>query len=286
MDRLKHWGRLFQRGYSTPVAIVSSITLVVGGSVALAVVWGLKHLVLGIALVLASVVVTILEGSYRQAQDTEKAHAEKLAALRAERAKELVEAREKPAGTVHAPIFWQTENTEFPNAQINNTYAPVETKAAQKESEQVFIKAKDVEFGGSFINVHYGPPAPLPPGGPSTSEERNLLKKQLLELTSMLEELTEPYRMSSIDTARQMGIPGGQFMERLGEVKSEMRRVEQQITDRYIRECRLAVLSLYGHARSIGLADHDMESRWQSSQSGAVAHMHERLRAIADQIRD
>lgn len=283
---MKHWGCLFRRGYSTTPAIVSYITLVVGGSVVLAVGWGLKHLVWGIALVLAAVAVTILEGSYRQARDSEKTHAEKLTELRAEHAEELAEAREKPAGTVHAPTFWQTKNTEFTGSEINNTYAPVEAKAAQAESGEAFVKAEGVQLGGGFINVHYGSPAPLPPARPSTPEERVMLKKQLLELASSLEELTEPYRMSSVDTAKQMGIPDEQFMGRLEEVRSEMRRLEQQITDRYIRESRLAVLGIYGHARSIGLADHDMETSWQSSHSGAVAHMHKILRAIATRIRD
>ena len=286
MQRLKYWVRLIRLGYSAAPAIGGLITCIVGGSVVLVLAWGLKHLAWGIVLLIAAVVVTILEGAYREALDRDEAHRKKLEEIQEKHASELTKAQAKPAGTVHAPVFWNTKDTNFIGSEVNNTYAPGDAKPEQKGSDEKFVTAEDVEFGGGFVNVHYGPPPPLPPARPSTSEERILLRKQLLELASTLEEVTAPWRMSSVDTAKQMGIPDEQFMERMGEVRSEMRKVEEQITDRYIRECRLAVMGVYGHARSIGLADPDMETRWQSSHSGAVSHIHETLRAIAARIHD
>lgn len=63
MRPIRYWGRVMRAGYRTVPAIVSYITLIVGGSVALAFPWGRKHLLWGIVFLLLGLVVVILEGT-------------------------------------------------------------------------------------------------------------------------------------------------------------------------------------------------------------------------------
>jgi len=80
-------------GYRAVPAIISYVVIVVGGSIALTFAWGRKHLLWGIVLLLAGVVVTILEGSYRQARHLEQDHAKALAAQGVEHVAALTAAR-------------------------------------------------------------------------------------------------------------------------------------------------------------------------------------------------
>jgi cell division protein FtsL len=80
--RIEHWRRVMRAGYRTIPAILTYITLAVGGSIAAVFPWGRRHLLWVIVIVLAAVIVVIVGGSYRESRTLEKNHKDEQSALR------------------------------------------------------------------------------------------------------------------------------------------------------------------------------------------------------------
>jgi hypothetical protein len=275
-------------GCGAAPVIASYITLVAGGSVGLAFTWGRKHLIWGLVLLLAAVIVTILEGSYRETQRLEETCAQELSALRTEHAAVLVEAQAKLAAPVHAPTFWNNQGGIVNGSEITNTYneSGKTTSVHEGFAGRLIALTPGAEINESSIHVHFGPPPPLPDPLPSTPEERAQLREQLLKLAADVGVVMAPWRLSTVDIARKMEIPSGQFMERIIEIRAEMTRVGAEVTECYNNECRSAVIQVYGHARSIGFADHEMELCWRTRLAAGASRIPARLRAIGMRIQD
>jgi hypothetical protein len=297
MQRIKHWSRLLWVGCRAVPAIISYITLVVGGSVALTFTWGRKHLFWSIVLLLAAVVVTLLEGSYREAQNINEINTKKLDEVRAKHAEELIklrsehvaavaEAQAKPAAPIRAPTFFN--GGILTGNEITNTY----NESTQTVPGQEGFKGKLIDFGpgtgisGSEVNVRFGPPPPPPDPLISSAEQRAQLRVQLFKLATQVEVVMEPWKLSTVDIAKMMGIPSDQFMERIAEIWAELHRTGDEATARYNSECRAAVIQTYGYARSIGFVDREMESCWQTRLGAGASGIPARLRAIGKRIQD
>jgi hypothetical protein len=95
-----------------------------------------------------------------------------------------------------------------------------------------------------------------------------------------------PFAQRREVVAAQMGIPEDEFMARMPEVLAERRRMDDEAVARYNDECRLFVIQAYGHARSIGFADAEMERIWQTAQGIEAETVPACLRRIAAQIPD
>lgn len=274
-------------GYRAVPAIISYVALVVGGSIALTFTWGRKHLLWGVVLLLAAVVVTILEGSYQEARRLEEKHAEELAALRTEHAAALAEAQAKPTTPIHAPTFWDVQGGTVAGNEITNTYnASGEGAPGQGGfgGRLIAVGPNAGGISGSEINVQYGPSSPLPDPLPSTLEERAQLRDQLLKLAAKIEAVMAPWGSSIPDVAAKMGVPPGEIMARVAEIRSERTRIDDEAAARYNSECRSTVVQAYNHARSIGFADDEMERFWRTRLGAGASAIPARLRAIAARI--
>lgn len=104
MGRLKHWWRLMRAGLPRLWVTIAACVAIVGGSVALAVRWGIRHSVLGLVAALALMLVVIIEGSYREFRSIEKRHRDEVATLRGEHQAALAAAQEATA--VPEPEGW------------------------------------------------------------------------------------------------------------------------------------------------------------------------------------
>jgi len=94
-ERFAYWFRVMLAGIQAPIALVSLIVLVVGGSVALSIPWGQKHLPWGIVALLAAIVVTLAEGSYLEKRRLENLRRDDLAAQREKHAGEVTNLRDE-----------------------------------------------------------------------------------------------------------------------------------------------------------------------------------------------
>jgi len=94
MGRLKHWWRLMRAGLPRLWATIAVCVAIVGGSVALAVRWGFKHSVWGLAAAaLGLILVVIVDGSYREFRSVEERHRSELDAQRDQHETELAALR-------------------------------------------------------------------------------------------------------------------------------------------------------------------------------------------------
>jgi hypothetical protein len=91
-------------GYRTVPAIVSYVTLIVGGSVALTFPWGRKHLLWGIAVLLLAVVVVILAGSYQESLHLEQQNENEMATLRGQYESMLAAQRDEHQSAMNAAL--------------------------------------------------------------------------------------------------------------------------------------------------------------------------------------
>jgi hypothetical protein len=92
-DRVKHLGRLMRAGLPRLWEVIIIAIAFVGGSIVLAAAWSLRHLLIGAVIALATVVVVITEGSYREFRSAEKAHEDEMASQRAAHAEHAAPAQ-------------------------------------------------------------------------------------------------------------------------------------------------------------------------------------------------
>ena len=104
--RAKYLKRAVKEGVTPLWALIGVAITLIGGSVTLAAIWGVKHLIWTLVIVLLVLLAVLAEGSYRVAAHRDAKHAERVAELEGERdakAKELAarQAAGVTPGTVH-----------------------------------------------------------------------------------------------------------------------------------------------------------------------------------------
>jgi hypothetical protein len=224
---------------------------------------------LGAVIVMAAVVVVVLEGSYCVWVATEAA-----------RAAAVADAAAKEASQVNALTFWNNRGTVTGN-EINNTYNAPQVK--QPTAGNLIKIEPGSGIADSLVTVESGTQAPpaLPDPLPSTPDERTRLREQLLALAGTVETVMAPWGQARHEVAAQMGVPQDEFLARMGEILAERSRIDEESVARYIAECRSAVVQSYGHARSIGFADTEMERLWRTRVGAGASGIPSRLRAVA-----
>ncbi|HSZ28153.1 MAG TPA: hypothetical protein VK784_00175, partial [Pseudonocardiaceae bacterium] len=266
-EGLRRWGA-FQRTATViagkgSLAFAGTVTVLLGGSVYALATWlaGVSWL-LSVLVTLACVFAFYTVGAYqvwekadRRAQDAESA---------------LAEAEANPGPSAPGVTFWDVgSGTLAGNDIVNNYNAPplgVETPNWK------LINVGGATFTGNELTIEFGdgPPPELPRPRPSTPEERASLRDQLLDLAVGVEAVMAPWGQSRQVVAMQMGIPAEEFMARQPEIVAERERITDEVTARYNAEYRSAVVQAYGHVRSIGFGDLEMERYWHS-RLGVVA---------------
>lgn len=287
MERIRHWCRIVRSGFGVAYATVGCLTLLVGGSVLLAVHWGREHVAWGVGAIAAAVIVVLLEGSYRENSRLEKEHAEKISDLRSEHKAAIAEAQAKAASVTSPPkVKFQDirEGAKVDRTTFNNTYNEAGGSMAG-EAGLIGLRMGGGVIDGSEFHMHFGPPIPLPTARPSSSEERDYLRRQLLEVASKVEIVMSDWTTNRHAVAEKMGIPTNERMARMGEIVAEREHINNTVTARYNTECRLAVMAVYGLAREIGYADEDMETRWETRVGVGAAQISSLLRSIAQRIK-
>jgi hypothetical protein len=199
----------------------------------------------------------------------------------AARADAVADADNKESSQVNAPTFWNVHGGTV-TGEISNTF-----NASQgKQSHGNLIKVEPgsgikeslvtVEFGGAT-----GPVLPNPL--PSTRDERARLREQLLTVASAVETVMASWGQARHEIAAQMDIQPDtpEFLDRMNEILAERSRVDDEAVARYNSECRSAVVQAYGHARSIGFGDAEMERLWRTRLGAGASPIPSRLRAIA-----
>jgi hypothetical protein len=230
---------------------------------------------LGAVIVMAAVVVVVLEGSYGVWAATDSA-----------RAAAVADAAAKEASQVNAPTFWNIQDGTVAANEITNTYNAAQAK------QQAGGKLIKIEPGSgisdSLVTVEFGPPTPpaLPDPLPSTPDERARLRDQLLTLADTVETVMAPWGQARHEIATHLGVPHDEFMARMPEILAERTRIDDQAEARYNTECRSPVVQAYGHARSIGFGDAEMERLWRTRIGAGTSHIRARLRLIARRLAD
>jgi hypothetical protein len=282
-EGLRRWGA-FQRAAVLAagrggLALAGAITVLLGGSVYALTTWlaGVSWL-LAALVALACVFAFYMVGAYqvwdkadRRARDADSA---------------LAEAQANPDPPGPGVTFWDMDNgTLTGNEIVNNYNAPppgVETPNWK------LIHVGGAAFTGNELTVEFGngPPPEPPRPLPSTPEERARLRDQLLALADNVETVMASWGQSRQAVAMQIGVPAEEFMARQPEIVAERERITDEVTARYNAECRSAVVQAYGHARSIGFGDPEMEMCWRSRLGVVASRMPEHLRRVAALIRD
>jgi hypothetical protein len=274
LDRVKFWWLALRQGIRAMNSAAGwlglvVLTLGVAAGIALPLVFHVSHWLTAV-IVMAVLWVAVLEGSYRVWAATDR-----------ERKAALAQASAKRMASVNSPTFWDVQGATLAGNEITNTYnAP----GGQHPSGKLVAMGPGTRIIASEVSVEYGPPPPLPDPLPSTPEERTGLRDQLLELADTVEAVMAPWGQSRQAVAAQMDVPPDEFMTRMPEILSERSRINDDATARYKSECRSAVVQAYGHARSIGIADADMERLWRTRLGAGGSKIPERLRAIACRI--
>lgn len=282
-DGLRRWGA-FQRAATLvagkgSLALAGAITVLLGGSVYALATWlaGVSWL-LAALVVLACVLAFYTVGAYqvwdkadRRAQSAESA---------------LAEARANPGPAAPGVTFWDVGSGTLAGNEITNNYnAP---PPGVELPNWKLIHVGGAAFTGNELTVQFGdsPPSELPRPLPSTSEERARLRDQLLAVADRVEAVMAAWGQPRQAVAMQMGIPPEDFMARQPEIVAERERITDEVTARYNAECRSAVVQVYGHARSIGFCDPEMEMCWRSRLGVVASRIPGRLRLVASLIRD
>ena len=274
LDRVRFWWLALSQGTVTVNSTVGWLGLVVlilgvTAGITVPLVFHVSHWLTAV-IVMGVLVVVVLEGSFRVWAATDR-----------ERKAAQEQAQAKPIALVNSPTFWDVQGGTLTGNEITNTY-----NAPENQQPGGKLVAMDPGSGitDSEVSVHYGPPRPLPDPVPSTPEERAGLRDQLLGLADKVEAAMAPWGQSRQAVAVRMGVPLDEFMTRMNEILSERSRIDAEATARYISECRSAVVQAYGHARSIGFADADMERLWRTRLGAGASNIAARLRAIAGRI--
>lgn len=275
--RVKFWRQVLSRGaggLNTAAGWFGLIVLFVGvvGGVTVPVVLNLSPW-LGAAIALAAVAVAVLEGSYRVWTATDAA-----------RVAALADAAAKEASQVNAPTFWNNRGTVTGN-EITNTYNAAPPTTQQAPGNLIKI-GPGSGIGDSLVTVEYGPQAlpALPDPLPSTPDERARLRDQLVALADTVENVMAPWGQARHEIAAHLGVPQDEFLARMDEILAERSRIDDEAVARYNAEYRSAVIQAYGHARSIGFADAEMERLWRARIGAGVRPIPARLRAIARRL--
>jgi hypothetical protein len=229
----------------------------------------------GAVIAVSALLVVVLEGSYRVWAATDAA---RTAAI-AEAAKEASQAPE-----INAPVFWDNRGTVKGN-EITNTYNAAPQQDQQAPGNLIKI-GPGCGIGDSLVTVEFGPTAPpvLPDPLPSTPAERARLGGQLLALADTVETVMASWGQARHEIAAHLGVPQDEFMARMPEILAERSRIDDEAVARYNAECRPAVIEAYGHARTIGLADAEMERVWQTRLGAGARPIPARLRIIARRL--
>jgi hypothetical protein len=66
--RARHAAHLIRAGFGSLWKVAGVLTLLVGGDIALVGIWGIKHLVWGVTILLGTIVLLITDGSYRDSR--------------------------------------------------------------------------------------------------------------------------------------------------------------------------------------------------------------------------
>jgi len=284
--RIGHWGRILRAGFGTAYAAAGCVTLLVGGSVLLAVHWGREHVAWGVAAIAVAVVIALFEGSYRENRRLEEELAQKTFALISEHKSAIAELQEKLTLANRAQrIKFQDirKGAQVDRTTFNNTYNEAgEPKAEEGGLIGILMDGGRIER--SEVNMHFGPPLPLPSPRASTPEERASLCQQLLEISSKTEAVFSDWTPNRQAVAEKMGISADEFMARMDEILAERERINNAVTARYNRECRPDVMTAYRHARDIGYADEEMERIWKTEIGAGALHISARLKVIAGRI--
>ena len=69
LSRARYLLRVIRAGFPSLRALVSALAVLIGGSVLLTVIWGIKHLAWAVAIVLLMFIGVVTEGSYRLSRD-------------------------------------------------------------------------------------------------------------------------------------------------------------------------------------------------------------------------
>jgi hypothetical protein len=121
--RAEYLGRAMKEGLTPLWALISVAITLVGGSVTVAAIWGVKHLIWVPIIVLLVLLAVLTEGSYRMARNRETEYGKRLAELEGERdakATELEDARRvaiaaQAGGSVSPePADWNAYCDYFP----------------------------------------------------------------------------------------------------------------------------------------------------------------------------
>lgn len=279
LDRFNFWWRTLSQGagsLNSAAGWLSLIVLALGvaAGVTVPLVFHVSHWLTAV-IVMAAVVIVVLEGSYRVWAVTD-----------AERKTALESARAKSAVSVHGPTFWDVKGGAVTGNVITNTHN------AAKEGEGWNSRLIAVESGASIseseVNVEFGngrSPG-LPELFPSSPDERVRLRDQLLILADEVDAVMAAWGQTRQAVAAQMGIAPDEFMARMPEILSERSKIDAEVTMRYNRECRSAVIQIYGHARSIGFAYAEMEGLWQTRLGVGGSRIPALLRRIATGMPD
>lgn len=218
-------------------------------------------------------VIVLLEGSYRVWSDTDR-----------QRQAAVALAETAPPPAVHAPTFVDNKGTMAGN-EISNTYGA----GGRPPAGGTMLNVGDGSgVSGSLVTIEVGPPETpvLPTPEVSTPDERAALRAQLVHLAEHVEHVMAPWQVSSSEVAAQMGIPPGEFVSRHAEVRAEVHRILDETAAEYNAKCRSAVVQAYGHARTIGFADAEMERVWRTRIGAGAQTIPARLQAVASQIAD
>jgi hypothetical protein len=71
--RAEHVVRVIRAGLPRLWAVVGVVTIFIGGSALLALVWGIRHLMWGVVIALAIIILVLAEGSYRESRNAARA---------------------------------------------------------------------------------------------------------------------------------------------------------------------------------------------------------------------
>jgi len=224
-------------------------------------------------IVMGALVFVVLDGSYQVWAATDAARADAVA-----------DADAKEASQVNTPTFWNIHGGTV-TGEINNTFNASQGKQAAGNLVTINPGSGIKE---SLVTVEVGGPTPsvLPAPLPSTPDERARLREQLLAIADTVETVMASWGRARHQIAAQMGIgpDADEFLTRMNEILAERSRIDHEAVVRYNGECRSAVVQAYGHARSIGFGDAEMERLWRTRLGAGASPIPTRLRIIAGRM--
>ena len=101
--RAEHLGRSMKAGLSPLWVIITAAVAVVGGSALLAALWGVRHLIWGLIILLVAAFAVLAEGSYRLSRSRGTEHAEHVKKLEQERDATRTELEDAQRAAISAP---------------------------------------------------------------------------------------------------------------------------------------------------------------------------------------